>query len=310
MIYILCENTVDNICSGIDAFYAKFPESTRVRLSNNVLKESLDAYKQPPLLASRWLFLCSEFLVKKNVRPLCKLALDNVVIINTISLQRGNEIKELFREYDVTVKIINNTVIKPEKVIAYIRQNGQCSEEVAKYVYKRYNGYMPAIARATQTLSLIPGTTKVDVRRYTERGINYTLADLASFLLGEQRKHMSSKDAIGVVYNFRYAMKYVSKYLQNYINIYLEVFKEMSEANLTIDNVDSFLNTTSNKVIKKLSSKRLSVIAGSFDRISIDKLLYINHYVQKLGNNSFSSYKLITLIKTIALEGERDGKSK
>lgn len=310
MIYILCENTVDGICSALEIFYKRFPESTRIRLNRTILQESLDAYKQPPLLANRWLFICPESLVQKNVRPLCQLASNNVVIINTVTLTRGKELKENFEGYDISVKLIDNTNIKPNIVVDYIIQNGGCSEEVARYVYKRYNGYMPAIVRATQTLSLIPDTTKADVRLYTERGINYTLADLTAFLLGEQRKPMLAKDAIGVVYNFRYAMGYVSKYLQNQINTYLEVFKEMSEANLTLENIDSYLKTTDNKTIKRLSPKRLAVIAGSFDRISVDKLLYINHYVQKLGNNSFSSYKLIVLINTLTSKGDRNGKFK
>lgn len=309
MIYVLCENTIDNICSGLDAFNKKFPSSARIQLNREILSGSLDGYKQPPLIASRWLFICPETLVQRNVKPICELAVNNVVIIRTNTLIKGREILEKFHDFNVDVKIINNMQIKPEQVVMYIRNTAGCSEDIAKYVYKRYNGYMPAIIRATQTLSVLDEVTKYDVRKYTEHGINYTIADLGNYLIGEQRKFMSLEDAIGIIYNFRYAMGYLTRYLKDYIDDYLEVFKEMSEANLTTENVEKFITTTDNKRIKKLSTKRLSVIAGSFDRVSVDKLMYIKHYLQGIGSTSYSSYKLITLVKAVSLEGGRNGKS-
>lgn len=298
MIFILCEKTITSICSGLDSFYEKFPDSTRIFCTNEFFKNlNTKTYNQPPLLANRWLIVCGVRHVKNNVIALKELAEKNVVIITTDNMEDAMQCEELFLKIQLPVKIIDNRVPEKKDVIAYILSNIQADNEVAEYIYNRYKGYIPNITKSVHTLSLLDNVTKAEVRKYTAPTTERTLHDLANWLIGRQQDFIKYEDVVKIVYNYRFGMSYLLKYLIEYLDTYLAIFEEMSLGNLDATNAQVYLSTCKHRLIKKVSYKRLLVIIDSYSKVSTDKILLIKYHLSEIKPGSFNSYKLINLLK-------------
>ena len=299
MIFILCENTIDSICSEMDKFYARYPESARVKITKEFFKENTSAYSQPPLTAERWLFICSGMYVKKNLTVLNTLAEKNVVLITCTTLAAGQEILEYYSEAENKPRIIDNTDPGEVKLIQYVMKELGTNQEIARYLCKRCGFYMPKIIRAVRTLSIKDSISRVDIRKYVPAGLQYNVYDLANWMIGNRRKYMTYEDAIGVVYEYRFGYKYLFKYLSDFFSAYLVVFKAVSNAELTEENVHSFVSNSKDKSIKALSEKRVQVMVSTFSTISVDKLFFIQYHLAKINSNRFELYKLVALLKTL-----------
>lgn len=298
MLLILCENTISTVCSALDKFYDKFPDSARIACSNEFFKNlNTKSYDQPPLLANRWLILCNARYVKNNAMALKELAEKNVVIIATDSMDVAAECEEYFTKVKISPKIIDNRVPPKKEVIQYILDNVNTNEDVAEFIYNRHKGYLPLIAKSVHTLSMLDEVTKKDVQKYTAPKMERSLNDLANWLIGCQRSSVKYEDVVRVVYNYRFGMSFLMKFLLNYVDTYIAVFEEMSQGNLDAKNAQEFLSTCSHRLIKKLSYKRLLLIIDSYSKISVDKIMLVRYYLKEIKPNSFNSIKLINLLK-------------
>ena len=298
MLLILCEKTVASICSGLDGFYEKFPQNARIYCTKDFFK-NLDTktYDQPPLLANRWLILCDAKHVHNNASALKEMANRNVVIITTEVFEEAVKCEELFTKLQTSIKIIDNRNPDKKDVIHYILSNIHGDAEVAEFIYNRHRGYIPSIIKSVHTLSLLEQVTRKDVQKYTEPKMERSLNDLGNWLVGTQRDTIKYDDIVKVIYRYRFGMSFLLRFLIEYLDTYLAVFEEISLGNLDAKNAQSYLSTCNNKLIKKVSYKRLLVIIDAYSKVSVDKIMLVRYHLTTIKPNSFSSYKLISLLK-------------
>lgn len=292
----LIENTIDDICSQLPKFKKNYPESCRVNLYSGSKDTVLTMLSQPPLLASGWLVLCHFIPTKDKLKKLKALPNFNLIIYCFDSQKKYAKFETVAKEIDLDYKLIDNLKPSKEDVIAYIMNNLNTEVSVAEYLYNRYKGYLPDIIINVNALAALPIVTKETIRRYATKSNDFAIYDLASYLVGAET-YINYKQAVKIVYQYRYGFSHLLSYLKDYVNEYLEVFKFIDAGELDSTNIENFKSSTSNKVIKEMHSYRLLKIIEHHSKVSTEKLLYLKHYLGELSTSAYSEYKLLLLLK-------------
>lgn len=297
MVVILVENFNNKELSMLQLFYEKFMEETRVTIYNAFdYENNKNKLEQPPLLANSWLIECTHTLDKLIIQKLVQLSETNLLIFK-VTQKKVTDIEDKLDALHIQYKIIYNETPEPEVVINFIMQQLNISQEKASYLYNYCGKYTPKIVSAVYTLQSLDEITKLDIRRYVERGRQVTTYDLSSFLLGIDEK-ISYQDAIHIIYNYQYAMKHLLTYLIGVCDEYLCIFGLVSEGVLSLENFKDFRRNTTVKTIKGMKEYRLQKVIEAYNIVSVEKLIYLKAQLKKIPNTKFGATKLILLTKT------------
>lgn len=292
MIILVFEKTIDGVCSVAENIKRRFPINTQVYVSSKISKDSLQKYNHPPLITGGWLFCCMSTVKIDILRTLVRIPGNNTILIEVQSSIILTSTKELLDSLHTDYKFIDNHKPPIETVSAYIKtQLPGTTDDVAGYLYNRYNGYMPDIVITVDTLKQFNFVTKDTIRKYGVPRNKYALYDLADCLLGVQTK-ITYEQAISIIYDYQYAFPKLLKYLKGVIDEYILVFTELEHGHPTYYDMK-----ISNKTIAAMQPYRVQKIINNYNSVSMESLLYLQCRLDRLKTQRFTIYKLIALLQ-------------
>lgn len=308
MMLILLEHNLD-FCSELKKIKERYKPSTISRISSRIEINKLDAFSTPPLLSEGWLLLCDSQLNPAKLKKLASISETNLNLFLVNTTKAKEELASRFHELEIDYYFLNNLKPEKEKVINEIRHEIQIERKAAELLYDKYNGYLPKIVQGIYTLAPINYNTgatirESDVRKYTAPSMQYSLYDLAVFMLGiresqGKKRGMDYKDAVKVIKSYKHNVKYIIEYLKVFILQYEEVFNIIESGEYLIEDIAGMKESKYAKEIKKLQNYQVAAIILNYSLLSFDKLLYIKHFIFSLNQNEFAACKLIFLLKTL-----------
>lgn len=302
---ILLEHEV-NICSEYNKILSGYSKSSIARINNRTTLDLISKYDTPPLLSEGWLLLCDSSLREDQIKKLGTLDPINLFLFVVRTMQKKELLVSKLISCKIKYSVLDNYNPNKENVLEEIQKEIRIEDTAAEFLYKRYHGYLPKIAKAIQALLPLAETqdkeiNKADIRRFTEPATEYFLSDLAEYLLGLKGadSFMKYENAVGIIKNYRYALGHVIEYLQTYVVQHLEIFKILETNECLLEDIKEFKKCASADKIKSLTTWQITKYAEHYGKISYDKLMYVKHYIDNLSSNEFAICQLIFLVKVI-----------
>lgn len=292
MILVVLEKTIDDICSVVGEIKKKYPPTAQVYITKKTTQSSLSRYTHPPLITGGWVFLCHSGISSTMVQALERLVGKNVILFSPTNSTELLSVENTLQQANVPYKIVDNHKPDVGKVIKYVQSElPGTTEDVAKYIYKRYGGYMPDIVVTVDALKRFSPITIYTVRRYGVERHEHTLYELADYLVGINSK-ITYEDAIKVVYDYQFASQYLLKYLIGMIDACITVFDKMSLGSLTVEEVVS-----GDKGLAAMAPYRIQQIMDGYESVSLEKLYYLKIRLDSIRQERFSLVRLIALLQ-------------
>lgn len=292
MIFVVLENTIDEICSVAGEIKKRYPATAQIYVNKKTTQGSLSRYAHPPLITGGWVFLCDSRISSTMVQALSRLEGKNIILFTPTNTAELLVVENMLQQANLPYKIVDNHKPSCDKVVKYIQQElPSATKEVAKYIYKRYGGYMPNIVVTVDSLKRFSSVTAYTVRKYGVARHEHTLYELADYLIGVNTK-LAYEDAVRVVYEYQFASQYLLKYLSNTVDVYVSVFNKLAAGAITVDEV-----VAGDKALSGLAPYKVQQIMDGYEIVSLEKLYYLKIRLDGIKQERFSLMRLIALLQ-------------
>lgn len=292
MVIVLLESRENMITSKIPDFYRFFPKSCRANIYDKTPYEKIKTYAQPPILTKGWLLLCHA-----KSRIVIKLASntseDNVVIFQCYSRREQHDLEETLVSLEIKYSLIDNFQITESDKVNYIMEQLSIDKTSALFLCRRHHGYLPDILGSIKVLSTLDYVDKNVIRAYTRETNKYKIFDVFNYLIGVSNA-ITYKNAVQVVYQYRFAFDHLKSYLVESCQNYLVVFQAIDDGVLSITNYRNFHKDTSNRTIAAMSEIQLGMIVENYEIVSVDLLYMLLQLLKSLKKNDVGG--LITIL--------------
>ena len=293
MIICLLESRDNVINSQLSKFVNKYPNSSIGFVYDKTPVEKIKKYNKPPLLTAGWLVIC-EVNQASRLKLVCNTYSNNIVILRAFNRSSFQAIIETLSSNDIAYEVIDNLVISEQEKIKYVLNNLIIDEKDAKYLVRRHHGYMFDIVSSVRTLSGFKPVTRNIITKMTSETNKYRIFDIMNFLLGDDK--VSYKDAVGCVYQYRYAFEHLSSYLRTSIENYIKVFEYVGTGSLSLMNYKKFIRESKDNAISAMSEYQLKHMIESYSYVSLDWIFLLEQMINQLGKNDITG-----LINILAL---------
>lgn len=265
LVIILIEDKRSPICS-ID-LKSKFPRSSTVYVTKKNYDVCINLIKGSPTLTKSWLVFIDVRVPVEHLKQILKVSKHNVNIVNSTH----HDCKEKYgfcKSIGLHPQILDCIKPSDQECIGHITKSLKCSNEVALYLTRSCNNYMPHIEECILLLTGYNGVLDnriVDL--YVPKRSSITVHTLFYHILGEKTVDMSQLALF--LYNFRYGIKYVLQSLNDMFSDTIEIYKLMNAGELGEDNYEDY----SYKDIK-LTKYMISVIVTSiYHKVDFDTIV-------------------------------------
>lgn len=294
MIFVVLESEYNIIDSVYQKFLVKYPKDCRVFVG----AKGPDAFIEkkvsvPPMFFKNWLILCNSKISNSSLLRLDPAV--NTILIQVYNLKVFNEWKQ--REISsFEIKLVDNRKLQEGIVLDWISKELLCTQEDAKYLYKRVRGNIRDIVTNVQLLSIMKPVNKVLMRQHvTQRG-RVTLNDVCPYLLGIANDYVSYQEVVCLLYSYRFAGSWIVQMLTSTLQNYLLVFKEISDGNLTMENFREF-RSLQKDTLSGLSDYQYRFMIESHRKVSMEKLQYLLLRLQTMPTDFRCFFELLALLK-------------
>lgn len=295
---ILLEDVANVECSQLEDFYKKYPKSARAFITNHSDVDSIMKYKQPPIISSGWLLICNGVTLQDRLKALNALPGNNVIIHLVHTRKALANLQDKLDAINASYSIIDNYVVSEENVTNMIMSRLAVSSSMAELIYKKCKGDMQNImATIGRLLALDEPITPSILSRNIITSKDIPIFRILNFLLREEGS--SSKDALKVIAQYRYAPEHLLKYLRESLTMQIKIFELVHDGDLTLENLNEVLADRTYSFLKGMHAYTLKKAVESFSRISIDYLLFLSNYLERLSGDLTGLMHLAQLILSI-----------
>jgi len=274
-----------------------YPESSRGTLSRRDRpSDVLVRYGKPPLFNSGWLIECQVGISVALVKKILERNPSNLLVFRATNSRLLSDVCKQLAGLDF--KVVDNYSLEYSDIIGWIKGELHCSGGIADAIYNRTGGNINSLVEAVNTLSVLGQVEMSDVGRYVSRAKRYGPDDLALWVACMPRKGMGYRDAVRVVYDYRYGLGWLTRYLGRSLDSCLAVFSYACNGELNMANYRHFMETTDDRAFRGLSEYRVKKILSMFGTVSYEYLLYVRGLLGSFdGSGQMVGYRLIQLIK-------------
>lgn len=290
MFVILYEKTSELAFSKKQDIIDRFHKKSVVYINSKKEIKDLETYKKPPFFNDGWLFVCSGKLDASLLEKLNKLE-SNLILICVKTEEKLHDVLTILSPITKDVKVIDNHVISNKDMILFIQNELHVDYSLAKKVLSMSGEYPPLVVRNVHNLGLLPEVTLETIKEYTISSSSTPIYELVDYLL--LRKNVKAKDAIKIIYDYRYGYSHLVKYLTSTLGKYITVFDLVTSGELSLENYKEYQLSTKNEAIRKINTYQLQKIIESYQSVSIDWLYYVYYFVTTNAQKKESMYKLI-----------------
>lgn len=300
MIILLLEREDNLIDSFLDKIYSKVPKSCRQTVNKKTTHDIIKSYKQPPLLAAGWLLFVSTDVSDSQIKLLASIEGQNIILFKATTRKLFNETKETLTALSINYRIIDNYEISKSIIINYIQANLDISETDAKYLARRQGYYPRNIVSAVYLLKSFGKIDKPIIKKFISENDNIPLYEIFNYVYKLPDCKLSYKDAVKLVYQYRYGFERIIKYLYDTSITYLHVFEFMADGRLTILNYKDFRADSHDTVIRDITEYQLSKIVSHFELISVEYLYFVIQSVSVISSDVTGIPDFINFLRLIA----------
>lgn len=296
MIVILYEKTSELSFSKKPEIIDRFNRKSIVYVNSKKEIKDINVYKKPPFFDDGWLFVYSGKIDLELLSKLNQLE-SNLILICVKTEERLHDILIMLNTITKNVKVIDNHNVSRKDMLLFIQNELSIDQQLAKKVLSLSGEYPPLVVKNVRNLQILPKLDLESIKEFTTTTSSIPIFKLVDYLL--MRGNLRSKDAIRIIYDYRYGYSHLVKYLTSTLEKYIAVFDLISNGELSLQNYRSFQASTNNSVVKKMSTYQLQKIIESYREISYDWLCYVYYYVSVLTQKRGSMYKLIKLCSAL-----------
>lgn len=297
MLVCLIESETNIIKPLLPEFTSKFPSEYVIHIrSRKLTKSEQERLQHKPLLGQQWCVVihCNTFQMDTAL----KLAEKNFVIWQVDNKKTALKLQGQCEG----LKILNNGKLKEEDVIAWVRKelsvyntntNTQIevSEDDAKYLYKRVDGYIEYLVQAVDILKFELGRgerttfSQELARRYVTKVSPVKRYHIRNILLGG-RCSFSPEMIATYLSRGLYDWKSLRAYMLDEIKKYEQVFESEMQGDLDMHNVHEYI-----KDMKSLevTDTEMQNILMAHKEISYEWLLYLEAYISQLAEDALGA---------------------
>lgn len=269
MNFIVAEDPNNAITDLLGTIRNQYPNSSIYRVHKDNFDSAIKIISKLPMLSSGWLVITNPNKMTVNqIRRLCALE-DNLTIFNVTKSSDFDKAVELLTKADVEFKYIDNLHPSKDRIINYITEELNISKDIAKYIAKRCNYYIPRVYESVLMLQVVDG--EIDKKVVSKYTTNYGVASVASLvehIIGYETKN--KKTLLGLINNYRYGMPFLFKLVLEEIEQILTGYRLIMTGQLSFKNYSTFKSDE-----LKCSEWKLKKILDYFQVVSYDKLYLI-----------------------------------
>lgn len=264
----------------------KFPGSCTMYVEKRSTIDSIKLIESPPTLMDKWLVIVKDGVQEPVMKYIANLGEKNINLFMSDTLNY-TKIYSIVNS-KIETKILNAVNVEEATSVKYSMNRLNISKDVAEYLVKICNNYMPHLEEAIIVLEgLGEDVTKSSVDKYIPRRVNLTIYSLFYHLVGI--KIIGEKNLALYLYNYKYAIKYIKKKLLNLLNISQIIYRDVESGSLGSDNIEEYYNSKNLKVSKYFISKVVNEMHPTLD---YPTLLVLKYRIEKTTN-------MITLLNLI-----------
>lgn len=298
MLLVVQENPYNVITAVIDKVRQNFRNSSIKYVHRKTKKDVIDSFNKPPLFNSGWLIICSSSVPARTIKTLVDSSAQNIVYIQTSTKSETSDLKEKLFKADIEYTFVDNYVVSESDLINYCMTELPISSSNAQYLVRRHNAYVKDVVESVNRLKFLPTVERAHINNYTEKTLKFGLYDVFTFLIDySDEKRCTYKDAVAVVYAYRYGIKYLRKYLIKSFEEIKEVFLLAETGQLTIKNYKEVKTHTSNKMLKELTENRIKYYLTLFNSCSTEYLDYMKHLLEKCSTGYWGACDIIKILQ-------------
>lgn len=295
MVFIVLEDKSNHVNSYYATILDRFPASVTVHVYDNKFEaDKLQAYLQKPLLFKAWLIILES--IKFEVGQVKELsAAGNLVVYRVQSRAEASRLAE--RLGDIQFVVHDNLRVAMEDIVGHVQKEINCDYAVAKLVYNRCNGYLPAIENSIIILKQLDSVNADVVRRYIPYRSRVRSFNVVEYLMVGPRCGYKYSEIVRYVYDYNNAFKWLLNTLISALKLYIKVYMLEADGSLSLRNYRSFLKLTNDSDLKQISEYKVMKILEMHESVSLEYLYYTLNYLESIPETHFGVYKLITLLK-------------
>ena len=102
MIFVVLENTIDEICSVAGEIKKRYPATAQIYVSKKTTQGSLSRYAHPPLITGGWVFLCDSRISSTMVQALSRLEGKNIILFTPTNTAELLVVENMLQQANLT----------------------------------------------------------------------------------------------------------------------------------------------------------------------------------------------------------------